>query len=105
MYEIYGFEKYLYANELFFKTFMDLGYQNLYSYYSVVLHERYFKEVQDKKMFVWRDGGDYSFEFSEEPIKCIPKDEVIVRQSDPFTIHLSSYSTGIIKGITECFFK
>lgn len=106
MYGIYGFEKYLYENELFFRLFMSLGFENLFSYYSMVLHERYYKKVGDKELFVWRDGSYYSFEFSHEPIGVIRdlKDEVPIRQSDPFTIHLSAFSSYTINVINNTFF-
>jgi len=63
---VYKLKDNLFENELFYNTFMQLGYTDVYSYYSVVLHERYYKEVGDNKVFVRRDGGSYYFEHNHE---------------------------------------
>jgi len=104
---IYGFEKTLMGNELFFKLFMSLGFDNLFSYYSMVPHERYYKKVADFELFVWRDGSSYNFEFSHEPTDVFRQivGEVPARQIDPFVIQLDLFSSTVITKIVKTYFE
>lgn len=106
MHAIYGFEKHLYDNELFFRKFMSMGYQNVWSYYSVVCHERYYKELGDKKLFVSRDGGPYYFECSHEidlNLAFIFK-EVPSEQHSPFHFSIKMFSNSLLEQIDKAYF-
>lgn len=106
MYEIHGFEKCLNDNEIFFRAFTDMGFQNLYSYYSVVLHERYFKEHNELKCFAWRDGGPYFFEFNTEIddlLKLYDK-EAPIKQISAHIIEVKLFTTTFIKQIHDRYF-
>lgn len=111
MYSIYGswLKDHLGNNEMFFNTFLSLCFENSYSYYSVVCHERYIKQISTKKCFVWRNGDNYKFEFSDEQkvsdvIRSV-LDEVPVKQIDALTIEMPFISKSLITKINDTYFK
>ena len=52
---------------LFFNTFLECGFENWFSYYSIIIHERYlFKDKSgDVICYCWRNADSYKFEFRE----------------------------------------
>lgn len=111
MYKIYGdYTTERLGNDLiFFKTFIGLGFENMYSYYSVVVHERYLKIIGTKKCFIWRDGNNYKIEFSSHDdvlrLCKILDSDIPVKQLDSLTIELKYISKSIILQINEVYFK
>lgn len=56
-------------NVPFYKSIMELGFMNSFSYYSLIQHERYVLVHGDKTVFLWRNGReDYFAEFSDETL-------------------------------------
>lgn len=112
MYELYGdwLKDHLGNDVMFFNLFLELGFENAYSYYSVVCHERYIKSIGAKRCFVFRNGsGPYHFEFDDESklitvIKSLGED-VLVTQKDALTIFLPYVSKSLIRKINDSYFQ